>query len=30
METFDSIEELKFHQEYDDERNIILDDLNDK
>ena len=28
METFESIEELKFSQEYDKNSNIILDDLN--
>ena len=30
IETYESIEELKFPQEYDDGGNIILDDLNKK
>ena len=30
IETYESIEELKFLQEYDDGANIILDDLNEK
>ena len=30
IETYESIEELKFHQEYEDGGIIILDDLNEK
>ena len=30
IETYESIEELKFPQEYDDEGIVILDDLNEK